>query len=304
MVLVIAGHILRGSTFYYNSACVVLEEWIYTFHMPLFIFLSGYFSRKKDKGSFPSSIWKLLEPLIIYHIIGISIESLYSGSITLKAILTPWYVLWYLLSLIYWRCMIQYTPDKLLSNTKLVLIASFCISVVAGYFPFLSQLSISKTFEYLPYFFLGYCMRGKNLFLPIKYRPICLLFLIVTLVIPLIYPQYLESYKFAGLEKTILMFGLVVAMSVSFLNICPNTKWIAKQGRLIMQYNIYHAFILRPFLVAISVFHLPTTLTAAIFYTIVVALILGIASYLPYFNDLTNPSTVWKRCMSYRGGSI
>lgn len=269
--------------------------------MPLFIFLSGYFSRKKDSKSFPSSIWKLLEPLIIYHIIGLSIESLYSGSITVKAILTPWWMLWYLPCLIYWRYMIQYIPDKLLRNTKLVIIASFCISIAANYFPYYSQFSISKTFYFLPWFFLGYCIRGKNLFLPIKYRPICFLFLITTLVIALFYPQYLESFTPSGLYKIILRFGLAIAMSVSFINICPNTAWIAKQGRLTMQYYIYHAFILRPFLVAISIFHFPSTLPMAVIYTIIATLILGIASYLPYFKDLTNPSTIWKNRYKKQG---
>lgn len=295
IVLVIAGHVLRGSAFKDNTECIILEKWIYTFHMPLFIFLSGYFSRKKNPKNFTSSIWKLLEPLIIYHIIGLSIESLYSGSITLKAILTPWWILWYLPCLIYWRYMIQYIPDKFLSNTVLVVIISFCISVVAGYFPFYSEFSISKTFSFLPYFFLGYCMRGKNLFFPNKYKPFCLLFLVLSLIIPLFYSHLLDNFELSGLYRNIIMFGLVIAMSVAFINICPNTKWTAKQGLLTMQYFIYHAFILRPLLIAISIFHLPASLSAAIFYTITVTLILGVASYFPYFNELTNPSTIWKK---------
>ncbi len=55
MVLVIAGHVLMYDT--NTKASVVTWKWIYIFHMPLFIFFSGYFSRKKEKADFSSFIW-------------------------------------------------------------------------------------------------------------------------------------------------------------------------------------------------------------------------------------------------------
>ena len=39
IVLVIAGHVLEYSE---TTACVIAWKWIYIFHMPLFIFISGY----------------------------------------------------------------------------------------------------------------------------------------------------------------------------------------------------------------------------------------------------------------------
>ena len=50
IVLVIAGHVFMRPEFSHSTACVVAWKWIYIFHMPLFIFISGYFSRKKKKA--------------------------------------------------------------------------------------------------------------------------------------------------------------------------------------------------------------------------------------------------------------
>ena len=99
IVLVISVHIIIRKEFAGSAACAVLWNWICLFTMPLFVFISGYFSRKKDNDFWPS-IWKLLEPLIIFHIIGLLF---YVDSLSIRKILSPWFALWYLLSLIYWK---------------------------------------------------------------------------------------------------------------------------------------------------------------------------------------------------------
>lgn len=42
-------------------------------------------------------------------------------------------------------------------------------------------------------------------------------------------------------------------------------------------------------------FDLPKSLLAALFYIAVISIGIGIASYLPYFNKFTNPSTFLKK---------
>lgn len=65
IVLVIIGHIF-GNYIFSTPLERVVNNWIYIFHMPLFVFISGYFSRKKDSKHFREGCYKLIEPLIVF----------------------------------------------------------------------------------------------------------------------------------------------------------------------------------------------------------------------------------------------
>ena len=250
IVLVITGHVIMRKEFAGSAACAVLWNWRAIFVIPLFVFISGYFSRKKDKKDFWPSILKILEPLIIFHIIGLIF---YVDTISIKKILTPWFLLWYLLSLIYWRIMLQIIPDKILKHKKLILISAFCISILAGFLPFNRVLSLQRTLALMPFFFLGYYMKGKNLYLPDKYKPFCAVFLIVIFALLSFYPHRIDNllnafpYKnIYGAAIRMIAFAVAIPMSIAFINVCYYTPWIARQGRLTMQYYLYHALIIPP----------------------------------------------------------
>lgn len=89
--------------------------------------------------------------------------------------------------------------------------------------------------------------------------------------------------------KRVFVFLLSVPMSIAFINITPNSQWISTQGRYTMQYYIYHAFILTVLMWIVNKSGLPTTFFYASVYFVLIVLILGIASYIPYFSVLTNP---------------
>jgi len=302
IVVVIAGHVIEYSE---TTVSIIVWKWIYIFHMPLFIFISGYFSRKKDKELWPS-IWKLLEPLIVFQTVAIITKLINGGETSFRDILTPWYVLWYLLSLIYWRLMLQVIPESILRNAKLILPTAFGISIFTGFLPIDNFLSLHRTFAFMPFFFLGYYMRGKNLFLPKKYKPLCFLFLILMVAAPLYYPQYLgiltHSIPFGSIydggfynaAKRMIVFSLAIPMSIAFINVCPNNPWIARQGRLTMQYFIYHALAIIPLIVITMELNIPMSFVTATIYTIVLTVGLGIASRLTYFTKFTNPSSFLK----------
>ncbi len=304
IVLVIAGHILMRKEFASSEACAVMWNWIYIFHMPLFVFISGYFSRKKDMIEFWISICKIIEPLIIFHIVGLLF---YVDSISIKTIFTPWHMLWYLLSLIYWRLMLQFIPDKILNNTRLIIFGAVCISILIGLFPFDRVLSIQRTFALMPFFFLGYCMRDKNLFLPDKYKPLCIVFLIVVLALLFFYSHrityllYATPYKSVyGVVIRMVAFILAIPMSVAFMNVCYNTPWIAQQGRMSMQYYIYHALvippmsapIIPPLILIADKMNVPMTFYTAIVIIILTTIGLSLILKIPHVKMLTNPSSL------------
>ena len=310
ITLVIAAHVFIRKEFAGSAICAVLWNWICIFVMPLFTFISGYFSQKKDKKDFWPSIWKLLEPLIIFQILALLF---YVDSLSIRKILSPWYMLWYLLSLIYWRLMLQIIPDKILRQRKLILIGAFCISILAGFLPFDRVLSIQRTLALMPFFFLGYYMKGRNLCLPDKYKALCVLFLIVIFAILLFYPHRINYLYFATPYKNIygtvirmVAFILAIPMSIVFLNVCYNTPWIARQGRMSMQYYIYHALIIPnnsapiipPLIMIAGKLDLPMSFFTAVIIIIGITTGVGVVLKIPYVKMLTNPSLLFKKVRS------
>lgn len=301
IVLVIAGHVFGRPQFSNDISCVVTWKWIYIFHMPLFIFISGYFSQKKDKKYLWPSIWKLLEPLIVFQVLTLLPRFIVNG-FSFVAILTPWYVLWYLLSLIYWRLMIQIIPDKILKNAKLILIVTFCISILAGFLPFNRFLSIQRTLSFMPFFFLGYYMKDKNIYLLDRYKPLGFLFLISMIAIPLFFHQFLgdlmhaDSYEndYEALKR-IFTFFLAIPMSIAFISICPNIRWSAKQGKYTLQYYIYHALAITPIMTLITKLNIPTTYISASIITLIILIGMGVASFSSNFTKFVTISSFIKK---------
>lgn len=302
VVLVISAHVLTRKEFVDSKACTMGLNWINLFVMPLFIFISGSFSRKKGMKDFLSSIWKLLEPLIIFHIIGLLF---YVDSLSIGKILSPWFMSWYLLSLIYWRTLLQIIPDKILKHKKLILISTFLISILAGFLPFNRVLSLQRTLALMPFFFLGYYMKGRNLYLPDKYKSFCVVFLIVFFAILFFYPHRINDLLYATPYKSIygaairmIAFAVAIPMSIAFINVCYYTTWTARQGRLTMQYYLYHALIIPnnsaiiipPLIMIAGKLNIPMSFLTAAIITVIITIGIGIVLNIPYVKMLTNPS--------------
>lgn len=303
--LVITAHVIMRKEFAGSTACFALWNWLCLFAMPLFVFISGNYSRKKDWKAFWPSIWKLLEPLIIFQAIGLLF---YVGDpLSIRTIFTPWYMLWYLLSLIYWRLILQVIPDRILKHTKLVLVTTFSISILAGFLPFDRFLSLQRTLALMPFFFLGYYMKGRNLYLPDKYKPLCAVFLMVILGILFLYPHrihyllYATPYKnVCGAAIRMIAFGLAVPMSIAFISTCYHSSWTALQGRMSLQYYIYHALIvppnsaliMPPLIVIAEKLNVPMTFVTTAFIIIIITAVLALVLKIPYVKSLTNPSSL------------
>ena len=292
----IAGHVFNQ--FPSSPTCVVAQKWIYLFHMPLFVFISGYLSRKKSNKDFFISCWKLIEPLILFQVIARGAQVVASGTFSFKDAFTPWYVLWYLLSLLFWRTMLQLLPNKILSKSRLMIISTFAISLLAGFLPFNQVLSLQRTFSFMPFFFLGYYTKGKSIPVPSKFRTLCGVFLILTMLIPIFFSDFIGGLNHASpygspirALSRLLVFGLSVPMSLAFMSICPTHPFATKQGRYTMQYYIFHAFLIRILMRVISLFELPTSFIAALIYTFVIVFVIGMFTRLPFFSKLTNPSS-------------
>lgn len=152
IVLVVLGH----------TGTAMGNKWlsvIYAFHMPLFIFISGYFSKKQPLSLLGGGNKRLILLFLIFNTAYLVLEIAFGGGISLHRLLSPAFALWYILSLIYWRVILQLLPQRLLDNRILVLIFSFMVSLGAGFVPIGSELSFQRAFTFFPFFMMGYYAR-------------------------------------------------------------------------------------------------------------------------------------------------
>lgn len=155
MILVVFGHLFQPfieTKGIYSD----LYYFIFTFHMPAFILISGYFAKGKPKP-LKKLVKKLLLPYIFFQLIYsayytvIGLQESFSFSIT-----TPQWSLWFLLSLFCWNCML-YLCQRF--SIKQVLIGSIIVALIVGYIPFFGRfLAVQRTLTFFPYFMVGYAL--------------------------------------------------------------------------------------------------------------------------------------------------
>ena len=148
--LVVFAHILENK--FYQSTDT-LYRIIYLFHMPLFIFIAGYFA----KFNFKKIVLYLLMPYVVLQTTYSFYEYFNMVRVpTVEYILIPRWTLWFLLAMAVWKSSVL-----LLEKVKRFLPLILIVSTIAGlWFGFLSiegkVLSISRIVTMYPYFVLGY----------------------------------------------------------------------------------------------------------------------------------------------------
>lgn len=129
---------------------------IYAFHMPLFILISGYFSKKQPIISKQNK--RLAIIYLLFNTIYIIIDA-YTVDFSMNRLLTPSFALWYILSLLYWRCALQLIPNKWIEKPAYMIIGSVAVGLLAGFIPIGSEMSFQRTFCFWPFFIAGYYLR-------------------------------------------------------------------------------------------------------------------------------------------------
>lgn len=142
-----------------------LYLFIYMFHMPVFIYFSGYVSKNMEKGR-KNAVKNFLVPFLVLNIIWslfrllstFFVENSVISGRSLYSMLTPAWTLWYILALFVWKILL---PD--LSKIKRILVWSIIIGLLAGLFTeFGDYLSLSRIIKFTPFFMMGYFASGKK----------------------------------------------------------------------------------------------------------------------------------------------
>lgn len=251
--LVVFGHLIERYIDT-NNTLLGIYLFIYTFHMPLFIFVSGFLSKNINKSK-KIFLKQLLLPYIVFNIIWYGLVYLYTGEAGIP-ILYPGWTLWFLLSLFCWRISIKY-----LIRIKYILPVSFVLGVCAGLVSNGSLLSISRTIVFLPFFLLGYYSdinKFKNIIDKININ-IAVLGMILFLFIALLFAENsILDYRFLygslsyielginlwkGIFYRVLLYFSSIVLGIFICRVTPNTKnmctHISKSTMYVYVFHIY-----------------------------------------------------------------
>lgn len=169
------GEVYRGEKEFYDN---ILYKVIYSFHMPLFMLMSGYlyyFSRKKYISCFKNTIIKLSQyfvPILTFASIKTVwniISSNKGGSFNIFHLLVEevyniFHVLWFLWAIIYSILIIELI--YLVRNTMNV---NIVITIILCFFFMTPDLLMGNVYKYtILYFGIGYEMNRKQLFKEMK----------------------------------------------------------------------------------------------------------------------------------------
>jgi fucose 4-O-acetylase-like acetyltransferase len=234
--LVVFGHVMQKYIHDRNSYIYIAFVIIYCFHMPLFIFLSGYFS-KDVKKTRDRAFERFLLPYIIWELIWFIINKV-SGWNSDFNFTVPWFAYWYFLSL-FTLCL--FLP--ILVRIRLIVPVLFVLALVSGlYTDYGGPFSLGRTICFSGFFMLGYfCDRG--VLEKIRKNKIPVLVMAVLIVIALIF-LCLMAYTRSRLGK--------IERSLWMAEAYQSTPIAVTDGLIIRSIIIVSAFFLGGFVIAFS----------------------------------------------------
>ncbi|MFF4028646.1 acyltransferase family protein [Streptomyces sviceus] len=134
---------------------------VYSFHMPAFIVISGFFSRGFDMR--PDRLKRLVTGVAVPYIVFETAYSLFKRYADHDpgmeiSLLDPWFLTWFLVALFVWRLT---TPIWKLVRWPLPL--ALGIAMLASVTPDIGDdLDLQRVLQFLPYFVLGLVMKPEH----------------------------------------------------------------------------------------------------------------------------------------------
>ena len=152
ITLVVVGHFIEP---YLEVSDIYSSIWIfiYTFHMPLFIFAAGFFHSNKN---IRSKVTYYLFLYVLMTVLLFAFDRMLGFDIRLHLLNndgTPWFML-----LMAFCTAITYLLRD--CPQALVLVTVFLVGINSGYDPAIGDmLCLSRLFVFYPFYYMGYCLK-------------------------------------------------------------------------------------------------------------------------------------------------
>lgn len=149
ITLVVAGHFLEAMNDWSAETVRLPLTLIYSFHMPAFVFLTGITAK-------PYGLVRRIRPLVMLLVLFQTAFLLASPWLDPEATFTwntPYWILWFLLSLIWWLLLTPVIHRFPRASVAL----SIAVAISASAMPFAGYpLAVGRTLSFLPFFVIGF----------------------------------------------------------------------------------------------------------------------------------------------------
>lgn len=263
--LVVIGHFAEFYTSD-STACRYIWYYIFIFHMPLFLMVTGLFLKRTIEAR-PFKIDKIISYLILCYFMKVTILLMYkywfhydNVEFSIFDRNGPW---WFLF------VVAVYIPlTHVLRNVKprYVLIASILFALLVGYDDTVFKyMSLSKMIVAYPFFYAGYCIdkdKLRNFVKDTKFKYIGLLILAAVAILLYFNMEFYSKisklssmgnpYELLGINEAfgavarLLFYGLQGIMMLAFMAIVPVKRrfWTPWGGRTLQIY-LFHGYVVR-----------------------------------------------------------
>ncbi|MFC4058009.1 acyltransferase family protein [Planomonospora corallina] len=156
IALVVAGHSLVPTLDADSAKAAYM--FIYTFHMPAFVLISGYLGRNFWNSN--AKINKLVDTMLVPYVvveIGYAVLRFSLGQKWTLTITDPAWLNWYLLALVLWRIS---TP--IWHRMRQPILVAFVICLAAGFSEISGDFSLDRFFGLLPFYVIGMMLKPEH----------------------------------------------------------------------------------------------------------------------------------------------
>lgn len=306
MVLVVFGHLLQpfiDQKGWYKD----LYYTIYTFHMPAFIMISGFFAKSFDwkKGhQVVNSFRKCIIPYVLfqwvysffYWITGTNEHFSFQLHV-------PNWSLWFLLSSFFWQISLFFFHKW---PPKVGIGVSLALSLLVGYIPAIGrELTLQRTVVFLPFFIIGYYLSRETVE---KFEKsdvkkwFSLGFIVIFAILRLAYginkymffgskpyEDFLNLPEWGAIVRIMTLLFALVGMLAFFAIVPTKETWYTKCGQYTLTAYLLHGFFVKILRIGrISDWNLPTLgLVILLLLSIVLTYFLASEKLAAYFQKLS-----------------
>lgn len=252
--LVILGHFIE---LFQGTFSLTLYKIIYSFHMPAFLFLTGFFARFHPR----KIVLNLICPYILFQILYRAFDAfiIQEKESFILNFTTPYWILWYLLTIICYYLLLPLIDNKKAHSCKFIFGIAIVLSLLSGFDSSIGYSgSLARSLTFWPFFLAGFYMHktkvtlpNNRLILPLSGLTalLCSFYIVNCPAVTrnVLYGSY--SYEKAGYNPLIKFILLVCGFAwiVFLLSAMPDKKipFVSMFGQNTLSVFLLHGFIVR-----------------------------------------------------------